>query len=268
MNDLKQYIANVIKNVLALITQDEGLLLFSLPKIIPEQGVIIEIGSYKGGATILLAQASIFEGKDKVYTIDPHVRDESITITLGKDNKSELFPLDSLPFFKKNIEKYEVGSHVVPLVISSAQAAKNWNKSISLLWIDGDHAYDMVRRDFLLWEEHLVIGGIIAFHDSKGPDDILHLKGPRKVIKKYLLNSNRFTDIKTVDTITYAKKIKKFNFLQALYSKLVIITIGYKLVLMSIGRKFDRKFDRKIGYLGLFIKKYSPFLYKMLGGKK
>lgn len=240
MKNQELYVSDVIRSVPALVTQNEGELLFSLPKIIPKNGVIVEIGSYKGGSTILLAQASILEGKGRVYAVDSHIRDKLFSLPLGYDDRSELHPLNTWPFFKNNIEKYKVDSHITPLVVSSAQAAKGWDKPISLLWIDGDHEYDGVRKDFLLWEKHLIRGGIIAFHDSAGSSDENYLVGPRAVVKKYVLNSNRFTDVRTVDTITYARKTKNLNILQNIYFKFLII----------VTNKFN--LDRSLGLAGIF----------------
>src|SRR5256884_4232168 len=39
---------------------------------------------------------------------------------------------------------------------------------IDLLFIDGDHEYEAVRRDFEDWSPHLREGGIIIFHDTNG----------------------------------------------------------------------------------------------------
>jgi hypothetical protein len=41
---------------------------------------------------------------------------------------------------------------VAIVVATSEQAAAEWSDPISLLWIDGDHEYDSVKRDLELWE--------------------------------------------------------------------------------------------------------------------
>lgn len=38
--------------------------------------------------------------------------------------------------------------------------------SIDFLFIDGDHSYRGIRRDFDLWSPHVRPGGVIAFHDT------------------------------------------------------------------------------------------------------
>ncbi|MFH1760634.1 MAG: class I SAM-dependent methyltransferase [bacterium] len=49
----------------------------------------------------------------------------------------------------------------------SYNAVKTWNKKIDLLWLDGDHNYEAVKRDFLDWKRHVVPDGRIAIHDSR-----------------------------------------------------------------------------------------------------
>ncbi len=75
----------------------------------------------------------------KVYAVDPH----RILAAEGyfEDTKAE---------FLSNLKKAGVDSHVVPMLVDSEEAAKGWDKPICLLWIDGDHRYDQVRKDFLL----------------------------------------------------------------------------------------------------------------------
>jgi predicted O-methyltransferase YrrM len=42
-------------------------------------------------------------------------------------------------------------------------------RPVDFLFIDADHSYDSVKRDFELWSPLVRSGGIVAFHDVK-PD--------------------------------------------------------------------------------------------------
>lgn len=223
-----KYIKKIIKDAHALLTLSEAKLLFSLAKNIDKKGVILEIGSYKGGSAILLAKSSKLISGEKVYTIDPHSDNIDTPITIGFEH----FPKTTLSIFKKNIKRAEVDDWIVPIIKTSYEAEKNWNKPIKLLWIDGLHFYNSVKMDFLLWEKYLIEGGIIAFHDTlnnnKNFNEIIDAlgflyrgqKGPTKVVNKYILKSKRFKDIKKVGLITYAKKSKKASSLELLRNEL------------------------------------------------
>lgn len=61
-----------------------------------------------------------------------------------------------------------------------------WKELVFLLWIDGDHSYQRVKRDFECWLTHLQTNATIAFDDAT--DATL---APRKLIDE-LIASKRF----------------------------------------------------------------------------
>lgn len=240
--------------------------MFFLAKRVPENGVIVEIGTYKGGSAICLAKGT----KARVYAVDPHQRSKKFKA--GPEN----FPKNSLPYFNKNIKKFGVKDKISPIIKTSAQAAKKWDKPINLLWLDGDHDYEAVRKDFLLWEKYLVTNGIIALHDTCRSKNICpitntyipKLEGPARVVKKYLINSGRFKKIKVVDSITFTKKIKNRNCLEIIKDYLVdpilIITEkNWQLIKKEVFAVY-KKIDCQIGLVGIWLQKKCPRLYYLI----
>jgi Methyltransferase domain len=96
------------------------------------------------------------------------------------------------------------------MVMTSKEAAREWRQPIRLLWIDGDHRYESVKQDFLLWEPFVVNGGIIAMHDT------IRKQGPKKVLWENVFRSWRFQEIAIVDNITAARKVRKASLLALL----------------------------------------------------
>lgn len=45
-----------------------------------------------------------------------------------------------------------------------------WNRKINLLFIDGHHDYESVKKNTLLWEAKVARGGTILFHDYDHPE--------------------------------------------------------------------------------------------------
>jgi hypothetical protein len=88
---------------------------------------------------------------------------------------------------------------------ASAEAYMGWARPIGVLFIVGSHEYEDVLQDHLDWSQHLVDGGIIAFHDSTaclrygwgGYDDV------RRVVNRHILGSTRFRRIGPGGTVTY-----------------------------------------------------------------
>ncbi|MDI6704586.1 MAG: tetratricopeptide repeat protein [bacterium] len=192
-----KWVENLTEEVCGGIYPIEAKLLYFLARYGKAKGKIVEIGSYQGYSTIWLGWASKFGKKEKVYAIDPQN-----TIDLG-NNES---------IFRENMRKAQIDDYVIPLIMTSTEAAKDWKEPIRLLWIDGAHDYENVRNDFLLWERHLVYGGIIAFHDFC----LIVCPGVTKVVKEYIFDSDKFSNIGYVGTTIYAKKVKKISLFERL----------------------------------------------------
>ncbi len=178
-----------------MLTEREGEFLYSLARNGPGEGVIVEIGSWKGKSTIWLAKGTQHANREQVYAIDHHQ---------GSIEHREYFHegYDSTESeFTHNIQLAGVEKWVVPLVMRSEKALEGWDIPVRFLWIDGDHEYESVKGDFLMWEPHLVDGGIIAFHDT------VLWPGPQRVAEEYILRADRFLAVIFVDSITSARKV-------------------------------------------------------------
>jgi MMP 1-O-methyltransferase len=184
-------LADVYK-VPGMLTAHEVDCLFLLGQIDHCDGVIVEIGSWKGKSTIALARGAATTHREKIYAIDPHAV-----------QPEEGYLDDTRAEFLANLKQAGVDSQVVPMIMNSEKAAHGWSKPIRLLWIDGDHRYEPAQLDFKLWEPFVVEGGIIAMHDT------IRKKGPKRVLWENVFLSDRFQDIAIVDNITAVKKVHK-----------------------------------------------------------
>ena len=130
-------------------------------------GCIVEVGSYRGMSTIALAKGATVP----LYAIEPH---EDFTGILG----GSFGPADRRAFFE-NLLHAGVVEQVRLVNLSSEIVAPGWQEPVGLLWIDGDHRYEAVRRDFECWAPHL--RGKVAFHDAIQPK-----LGPFQLIEELL----------------------------------------------------------------------------------
>ena len=151
---------------------------------------IVEIGSYKGKSTIALAYGSQVGEGVPIYAIDPH--DSYIDIGGGTFK-----PSDSIEFLR-NIINYNCACFINIINLPSDIIAKVWYKIIDLLFIDGDHTYNVVRNDFENWKQHVKNDGCIVMHDSNWP-------GPARVIEE----AEEWNVIKKVGTLSILRKKNK-----------------------------------------------------------
>ena len=181
-----------VYNLPGMLTPAEVDCLYSLGQFNQRDGVIVEIGSWKGKSTVALGRGAAKVHHEKIHAIDPHE-------ILPEEKYFE----DTEAEFLANIKQAGVDSQVVPLIMTSEEAARGWNKPIRLLWIDGDHRYESTKLDFILWEPFLVEGGILAMHDT------IRKHGPKKVLWENVFRSGRFQEIAIVDNITAMRKVKQ-----------------------------------------------------------
>ena len=166
-----------------MINFDEAMLLYCLAREV-RSGCIVEVGSYRGRSTVFLGNGSLDGVQVPVYAVDPH---KDFVGVLG----GIFGPKDRTAFYRTMLE---TGcSEIVSLInLSSEHFASTWTTPVSLLWIDGDHSYEGVKRDFECWLPHLTMGALIAFDDATNP-----VLGPRKLIDE-LVASGDFEEVESV----------------------------------------------------------------------
>jgi predicted O-methyltransferase YrrM len=119
-------------------------LLFCLSYGLKNRGEIVEIGTYVGTSLTAMALGQKLNGSNRVIT----------AVDLRKQ-----------PTLEETLDRAGV-RHLANVVVGdSAAVAATWTRPIELLWIDGDHSYKGCARDVLAWENHVLPGGFIAFHD-------------------------------------------------------------------------------------------------------
>lgn len=170
---------------------DEAVCLHELASKVKE-GCIVEVGSYRGKSTVALATGSQQGHNVPVFAIDPH---ESFVGPVG----GVFGPQDRSAFFS-NMLRTGCTESVRLINLPSQSVVETWSHSIGLLWLDGDHNYDAVARDFFGFAPFVLPGGHIALHDSldKG-------LGPAQVIGE-ALESGKYEMVTQVDLTTVLRK--------------------------------------------------------------
>lgn len=175
------------------VSKEEEKLLRALAKKCTGKGVIVEIGSWKGKSTIQLGKGSKAGNKVRVYAVDPH--------TGSFEHKAAYGKISTVEEFKKNIKNAKVDDVITPIVKTSDDASKDFDRPVELVFIDGCHDYESVKQDFELWFPKVISKGTVALHDT------LRWPGPKRVAKEKILNSKKFKNITAVDSIIFAEKI-------------------------------------------------------------
>lgn len=183
------------KEIPGFLLEQEARFLGMMAACAPREGVIVEIGSFKGKSAVMLGKLAERYDIGPVVAIDPH-----------NFNNPELRKHRSAPgassydAFLKNIEEAGVAKFIEVQRAFSTEVAKSWNRPIRFLWIDGDHGYPGAKSDFDGFMPHLVPNGFVALHDA------LHeFSGPIRVFVEDVLRSDRFGAAGFVGSIAWSQ---------------------------------------------------------------
>ncbi|EGJ30191.1 MULTISPECIES: class I SAM-dependent methyltransferase [Moorena] len=132
--------------------------LFNKVKSLPEDALIVEVGSYKGRSTAAMAFACVGTNR-KIYCIDPWI---------GQCH--DLPEKSVFEVWKENLDNYQLTPYIRYFQGYSSEILKRWGeltgeKTIDFVFIDGSHEYLDVLTDFGLLLPLMKVGGWMAFHD-------------------------------------------------------------------------------------------------------
>jgi predicted O-methyltransferase YrrM len=145
----------------------QGARLFDLARTIDAPGEVVEIGCAFGRSTIALALGARAGGGGKVYAVDPHTGGIGLVERYGPLART----FSSLGPFLENIVRFGVQEIVVPVTLTSMEAATAWpQRAIRLLFIDGWHDRDACRNDLRAWTPWVSPGGALVIHDYDWPE--------------------------------------------------------------------------------------------------
>ena len=146
----------------------------------PADGVILEIGSFKGRSTVALARVAKHYGLGPVISVDPHTAPSRTDPSLGGQ-------ATSFDDFMANLRRASVDDAVEVHRVFSHDLARSFARPIRLFWVDGDHTIDGARADIRLFRERLSPGAIVVMHDVLGT-----WEGPLRVFIEDLLECDDF----------------------------------------------------------------------------
>lgn len=152
---------DAVAGVAGWMSRGQGRALYDAARECPPGGRIVEIGSFQGRSTIVLASAAL-DGTT-VFAIDPHAgNDRGPEEIRGYEAAAE----DDHAVFLANLDAAGVGDRVRHLRMFSDQALAEIEGQIDVLYVDGAHRYAPARADIRDWGRRVAPGGTLLIHDS------------------------------------------------------------------------------------------------------
>jgi SAM-dependent methyltransferase len=185
------------RTVPGYLLENEARFLGLLAACTPAKGRIVEIGSFKGRSTVMLAKVASHYALGQVVAIDPH--NYNLSEKVGGGN-SPARAASTHEDFLNSLRTASVLEHVEFHHALSKDVSSSWNEPIRLLWIDGDHSYQGAKDDYDGFAPHVNPFGVIALHDALNA-----FSGPIRVLVEEMLHSKQFGPAGFVHSIAWAQ---------------------------------------------------------------
>ncbi len=143
------------------LSEGQGRSLFDAAAACGPNGRIVEIGSFRGRSTIVLALAA--PAGASVIAIDPHAGTDRGPQEIGG---FEAEAGDDHVVFQANLRAARVTDRVTHIREFSDRALGIVTGEVDVLYIDGAHRYRPARADIRQWGARVRPGGSLLIHDS------------------------------------------------------------------------------------------------------
>jgi predicted O-methyltransferase YrrM len=128
---------------------------------------MVEVGSYCGRSTVWLG-AVARDFTTVLYAVDHHGGSEENQVGWEWHDPEVVNAegrIDTLPLFRATIQRANLSAVVRERVGDSHVIGAAWLQPLAVCFIDGGHAREVARGDYLAWAHHVAVGGILAIHD-------------------------------------------------------------------------------------------------------
>jgi len=185
------------------LTDSEAHRLYMLARDVIPAGAptAVELGSWQGKSSVMIAGGLVGRAGGRLLCIDPFGTDENPEYQrLYYDPLLSNMKRTLEQAFSDHMQQGGLSSVVHAIRGYSFEAVQTWTIPIDLLFIDANHGYDEVHRDFEQWTPFVRVGGVVALHDVSPA-----WPGPARV-RDENLQPPMFGAFSQVDSLAWAVK--------------------------------------------------------------
>lgn len=150
-----------------------------------KEDLLVEIGTFHGKSTYFFA---LVNPDINILTID------LVKFPEAPQNKGVKIDYDIL-----------LRGHIFQVLGNNNDVSKGFNWKINFLFIDGDHSKAQVAKDIIAWQDKLIVGGYIAFHDYEPTH-----QGVIDATTEWLENNKNFVIDKQENDLLIVKKVSNY----------------------------------------------------------
>jgi predicted O-methyltransferase YrrM len=163
---------------------------------LPGKKRIVEIGVFEGFTTHVLAQHA--DPDAIIYGVDPFFK--------GRLGVSWGYQIAKI----HNADALQDG-RVVLIRALSVEVGERVPSVVDFVFVDADHSFEGIRKDWVFWTDRISSGGIIALHDSFVPSHNPRVAdyGSHKYFESHIRGDPRFELISRVDSLALMRRLTK-----------------------------------------------------------
>jgi predicted O-methyltransferase YrrM len=185
-------------------TTEEAAALMQTVCELPDNAVIVEVGSFLGKSAVVLAGACQLRGSGRVHCID---RFDGSGDAFSETFYREIAMQSNKPLrarFDRNIQSARLSDWVEIHQGSAEQVSAGWMIPIDMLYLDGDQSPAGARRAFEGFAHFFKHGAIVALHNSSARSYHEGHDGHRRLAVE-VVQPPAFGDIVCVGSTTFAR---------------------------------------------------------------
>lgn len=193
MNKDFEYIHQFAQNIEGWFGENEAKTIFKLASNLNNQGCIVEIGSWCGKSLSYISYGALKNGfNNKIYSIDPFLTSKN-----EYNGKFETF--------QDNLKKLNLLDKITHIREKSQIVGESFNENIELLFIDGFHQYDFVKKDFELFYPLIIENGYFILHD------VCCYEGPTRLIEEIIQTRTDLKILAFENLSIFTQKVKNLS---------------------------------------------------------
>ena len=136
----------------------------------------VEIGVFEGANALHILQVLPMK---KLYLVDPYIA--------YADSDEHVIPSSAARRAKKLVqERFATFKEVEFIFSTSEEAASQIPNDVDIVYIDGNHEYEFVRKDFSLYFEKVRLHGVIGGHDYGD----VNFKDVKRAVDQFVSQNN------------------------------------------------------------------------------
>ncbi|MFM7527807.1 MAG: class I SAM-dependent methyltransferase [Nodosilinea sp.] len=186
--------------------ENESIALAEAAYDLPENAVILEIGSFVGKSAVLLAGSRKLKNSGKLHCIDPFdASGEPFSVPFyERVAKRRKMPL--IEWFEENMNWCGLTDWVEVYQGTALEIRPSWTLAVDMLCLDGDQSPQGARAIYEAFIPFLKVGGIVTLKNTADRDYDEGHDGNRRLVLETIVEP-QYTDIVTVESITFARKV-------------------------------------------------------------